>query len=55
MTLSGLRATGGSDVRAYRAWKLKPVVDKNFHFNDVQEALTLMEAGGYFGKICVTF
>jgi len=34
-------------------WKLKPVVDKVFPFDDLQDALRLMQAGGHFGKIVV--
>jgi len=34
-------------------WKLKPVVDKTFGFDDVPAALKLMESGGHFGKIVV--
>ena len=36
-------------------WKLKPVVDKTFPFDEVPAALRLMEAGGHFGKIAVRF
>jgi NADPH:quinone reductase-like Zn-dependent oxidoreductase len=34
-------------------WKLKPVVDKVFPFDDLPDALRLMQAGGHFGKIAV--
>jgi NADPH:quinone reductase-like Zn-dependent oxidoreductase len=34
-------------------WKLKPVVDKIFAFEEVPDALRLMEAHGHFGKIAV--
>jgi len=34
-------------------WKLKPVVDKVFPFDDLPDALRLMQAGGHFGKIVV--
>ena len=34
-------------------WKLKPVVDKVFAFDDLPDALRLMQAGGHFGKIVV--
>jgi NADPH:quinone reductase-like Zn-dependent oxidoreductase len=33
--------------------KLHPVVDRIFRFDDVGEALRLMESGKHFGKICV--
>src|SRR6185436_3515636 len=36
-------------------WKLKPVVDKTFAFDEVPAALRLMESGGHFGKIVVWF
>jgi NADPH:quinone reductase-like Zn-dependent oxidoreductase len=36
-------------------WKLKPVVDKTFPFDDVPQALKLMESAGHFGKIVVRF
>ena len=36
-------------------WKLKPVIDKTFAFDEVTEALRLMDAGGHFGKIAVRF
>jgi NADPH:quinone reductase-like Zn-dependent oxidoreductase len=32
---------------------LRPVVDKIFAFSDIQEALSMMEAGNHFGKIVV--
>ncbi|MGN6514820.1 MAG: zinc-dependent alcohol dehydrogenase family protein [Rhizomicrobium sp.] len=34
-------------------WKLHPVIDKVFGFEDVPDALRAMEAAGHFGKICV--
>jgi NADPH:quinone reductase-like Zn-dependent oxidoreductase len=36
-------------------WKLKPVVDKTFGFDQVPDALRLMQAGGHFGKIAVKY
>lgn len=36
-------------------WGLKPVVDKTFPFEQVPDALRLMEAGGHFGKIVVRY
>jgi len=36
-------------------WKMHPVVDKVFPVDQVQQALKLMQAGGHFGKICLTF
>jgi NADPH:quinone reductase-like Zn-dependent oxidoreductase len=34
---------------------LKPVIDKTFAFDEVQEALRYMESGSHFGKIVVKF
>jgi len=31
------------------------LVDKVFPVDQVQQALKLMQAGGHFGKICLTF
>lgn len=36
-------------------WKLKPVIDRSFGFDEVPEALRLMQSGGHFGKIAVTY
>ena len=36
-------------------WKLRPVVDRTFDFDDVPDALRLMQAGGHFGKIAVRY
>lgn len=36
-------------------WRLKPVVDRAFGFEDVPAAMRLMESGGHFGKIVVDF
>ncbi len=33
--------------------KMKPVVDREFAFDEAREALRLMEAGGHFGKIVI--
>jgi NADPH:quinone reductase-like Zn-dependent oxidoreductase len=33
--------------------ELKPVVDRVFGFDEVQEALRYLEAGAHFGKVCV--
>jgi NADPH:quinone reductase-like Zn-dependent oxidoreductase len=42
-------------VKHMAAWKMHPVVDKVFPVSEVQDALKLMQAGGHFGKICLTF
>jgi NADPH:quinone reductase-like Zn-dependent oxidoreductase len=34
--------------------QLHPVIDRTFGFDQMPEALRLMEAGGHFGKICVS-
>jgi NADPH:quinone reductase-like Zn-dependent oxidoreductase len=34
---------------------LKPVIDKTFAFDEVQDALRYMESGAHFGKIVVKF
>ena len=36
-------------------WKLRPVIDKVFSFDQVSDALRLMQAGGHFGKIVVRY
>jgi NADPH:quinone reductase-like Zn-dependent oxidoreductase len=41
--------------RAMSAHKLVPVVDRVFPFEEVREALGVMERGEHFGKICLTF
>ena len=41
--------------RAIDAHGLKPVVDRVFPLEAVGEAFALMERGGHFGKIAVTF
>ncbi|HEY1710128.1 MAG TPA: NAD(P)-dependent alcohol dehydrogenase [Rhizomicrobium sp.] len=42
-------------AQAMAGWKMKPVVDKVFPVDQVQDALKLMQAGGHFGKICLKF
>jgi NADPH:quinone reductase-like Zn-dependent oxidoreductase len=32
---------------------IKPVIDKTFAFDEVQDALKYMESGSHFGKIVV--
>jgi NADPH:quinone reductase-like Zn-dependent oxidoreductase len=41
-------------VKAMDGWKLKPVIDKTFAFDQLPAALKLIEAGGHFGKIALT-
>jgi NADPH:quinone reductase-like Zn-dependent oxidoreductase len=40
-------------VRAIEAAKLRPVIDRRFPLEGLAEALTLMQAGGHFGKIAI--
>jgi len=42
-------------VKHMADWKLHPVVDRVFPVDQAQDALKLMQAGGHFGKICLTF
>lgn len=49
----GSREMFESMNRAVTAARLHPVVDRVFSFDDVKEALRLMEQGAHFGKICV--
>jgi NADPH:quinone reductase-like Zn-dependent oxidoreductase len=51
----GSREQFDSMTAAINGWKLKPVVDKVFPVDQVQDALKLMQAGGHFGKICLKF
>lgn len=41
--------------RAIALHKLQPVVDRVFPFEQAREALTYMETGKHFGKICIRF
>jgi NADPH:quinone reductase-like Zn-dependent oxidoreductase len=41
--------------KAIAKWRLHPVIDRTFSFEQVPDALRAMEAAGHFGKICVTF
>jgi NADPH:quinone reductase-like Zn-dependent oxidoreductase len=44
------------DMASHMAkWNMHPIVDKKFPVAQVQDALKLMQAGGHFGKICLTF
>jgi NADPH:quinone reductase-like Zn-dependent oxidoreductase len=40
-------------VRAIEVAKLKPVIDRRFPLAELAEALTLMKAGGHFGKVAI--
>jgi NADPH:quinone reductase-like Zn-dependent oxidoreductase len=39
--------------RAIALHRLRPVVDRVFHFNEVREALHYLESGAHFGKIAI--
>jgi NADPH:quinone reductase-like Zn-dependent oxidoreductase len=39
--------------QAVAAHRLKPVVDRVFAFDEVQDALRCLEAGSHFGKVCL--
>jgi NADPH:quinone reductase-like Zn-dependent oxidoreductase len=41
--------------RAIAHHKLAPVVDRVFPFEEVREALQVMQRGEHFGKICLRF
>ena len=40
-------------VRAIEVAKLKPVIDRRFPLEQLADALTLMKAGGHFGKVAI--
>jgi NADPH:quinone reductase-like Zn-dependent oxidoreductase len=40
-------------VRAIEVAKLKPVIDRRFPLEGLPEALSLMQAGGHFGKVVI--
>ena len=40
--------------RAVSLRRLRPVIDRVFHFDEVRDALRHMESGRHFGKICVS-
>ncbi len=41
-------------TRAMELHKIKPIIDKEFAFDDLKEALDYLKSGGHFGKICIT-
>ena len=41
-------------LSAMSRWKLKPVIDSTYPFEEVPAALERMQAGAHLGKICVT-
>jgi NADPH:quinone reductase-like Zn-dependent oxidoreductase len=42
-------------IAAMDKWKLHPVIDRTFRFDQVPDALRAMKSAGHFGKICVLF
>lgn len=40
-------------TRAMELHKIKPIIDKEFAFDDLREALAYLKSGGHFGKICI--
>lgn len=41
-------------VRFYEKHQIKPVVNREFSFNEAQEALKFLYSGGHFGKVVVS-
>ncbi len=50
----GSREMFSSMNAAIALHRLHPVIDRTFGFEEIGEALRLMEAGGHFGKICIS-
>jgi NADPH:quinone reductase-like Zn-dependent oxidoreductase len=42
-------------IRAMALHEMHPVIDRTFPMDQVQDAFTLMEQGGHFGKIVINF
>jgi len=42
-------------LRAIALHRIAPVVDKTYHWTQAAEALAMMQSGGHFGKIALTF
>ena len=51
----GSREQFASMTKAMDGWKLKPVIDQTFAFDQVPDALRAMKAAGHFGKIGVKY
>lgn len=49
----GSRTMAEDMCRAMAGHETHPVIDRVFAFEELREALTYMEAGGHFGKICL--
>jgi NADPH:quinone reductase-like Zn-dependent oxidoreductase len=50
----GSREQFAGMLSAMSRWKLKPVIDSTYPFEEVPAALARMQAGAHLGKICVT-
>ena len=49
----GSRAMFEDMNKAIERYKIKPVIDKVFKFEDLHEALRYMQSGSHFGKIVI--
>ena len=49
----GSRAHFADMLAHIERWKLKPVIDRTFAFDDVPQALATMQSGKFFGKLCI--
>ena len=49
----GSRAMFEDMNRAIAAAKMKPIVDRVFGFEELPAALSYMESGRHFGKVCL--
>ena len=51
----GSRAQFADMLSHIEKWKMKPVIDRTFAFDDVPEALRTMQSGKFFGKLCISY
>jgi NADPH:quinone reductase-like Zn-dependent oxidoreductase len=51
----GSRTMFENMIRAMALHEMHPVIDRTFPMDQVQDAFTLMEQGGHFGKIVINF
>ncbi len=51
----GSRAHFADMLLHIERWQLTPVIDRSFGFDSVPEALTTMQSGRFFGKLCIRF
>ena len=40
-------------TRAMQLHKIKPILDKEFAFDDLKQALAYLKCAGHFGEICI--